>query len=37
MALKTSSSAPDGTDDVIKKKLKEARADADDVKRYCAQ
>lgn len=37
MDLKMSSSPPDGTDDVIKRKLKEARADADDVKRYCAQ
>jgi hypothetical protein len=37
MDLKSSSSPPDGTDDVIKKNLKEARTQADDVKRYCAQ
>jgi hypothetical protein len=28
---------PDGTDDVIKRNLKEARTDFDDVSRYCAQ
>ncbi len=28
---------PDGTDDVIKTHLKEARTDFDDVSRYCAQ
>jgi hypothetical protein len=28
---------PDGTDDVIKTNLKEARTDVDDVSRYCAQ
>jgi hypothetical protein len=37
LALKTSSSAPDGTDDVIKKNLKLARAQADDVRRYCVE
>jgi hypothetical protein len=35
--LKASGSAPDGTDDVIKKNLTEARTDKDDVQRYCAQ
>ena len=35
--LKASGSAPDGTDDVIKKNLKEARTDKDDVQRYCSQ
>jgi hypothetical protein len=28
---------PDGTDDVIKRNLKDARTDFDDVSRYCAQ
>jgi hypothetical protein len=28
---------PDGTDDVIKRNLKEARTDFDDISRYCAQ
>jgi hypothetical protein len=37
LALKTSSSPPDGTDDVIKKNLKDARAQAADVRRYCAE
>jgi hypothetical protein len=37
IALKASPNAPDGTDDVIKQKLKEARTDASDVARYCAQ
>ena len=36
VALKASPNAPDGTDDVIKKKLQEARTDASDVARYCA-
>ena len=35
--LKASGSAPDGTDDVIKKNLKDARTDRDDVQRYCSQ
>ncbi len=35
--LKASGTAPDGTDDVIKKNLKEARTDKDDVQRYCSQ
>ncbi len=37
LKLKASGSAPDGTDDVIKKNLKEARTDREDVQRYCAQ
>jgi hypothetical protein len=37
LKLKASGSAPDGTDDVIKKNLKEARTDKEDVQRYCAQ
>jgi hypothetical protein len=37
LKLKTEPSAPDGTDDVIKLKLKAARTDASDVQRYCAQ
>jgi hypothetical protein len=37
VALKSSSSSPDGTDDVIRKNLKEARSEANDVKRYCAE
>ncbi len=37
LTLKASPSAPDGTDDVVKQKLKEARTDASDVQRYCAQ
>ena len=28
---------PDGTDDVIKKNLKDARTDFDDITRYCSQ
>ena len=28
---------PDGTDDVIKQNLKDARTDFDDISRYCAQ
>lgn len=37
LKLKASGSAPDGTDDVIKKNLKEARTDREDVQRYCSQ
>ena len=37
LEVKSSSMPPDGVDEVIKKNLKEARADADDVRRYCAQ
>jgi hypothetical protein len=37
LRLKADPSAPDGTDDVIKSGLKEARTDRDDVGRYCAQ
>jgi hypothetical protein len=35
--LKAGSSAPDGTDDVIKKYLQEARTDRDDVQRLCSK
>ncbi len=35
--LKAGSAAPDGTDDVIKQKLKEARTDQDDVQRFCSK
>jgi hypothetical protein len=37
LKLKASGSAPDGTDDVIKTNLKEARTDREDVQRYCSQ
>lgn len=37
LRLKEDPSAPDGTDDVIKARLKEARTDSEDVRRYCAQ
>jgi hypothetical protein len=37
LKLKASGTAPDGTDDVIKKNLSEARTDKDDVQRYCSQ
>ncbi|HXN33439.1 MAG TPA: hypothetical protein VN894_16335 [Polyangiaceae bacterium] len=37
LRLKADPSAPDGTDEVIKTHLKEARTDRDDVGRYCAQ
>ncbi|MGA7123175.1 MAG: hypothetical protein WBY94_23950 [Polyangiaceae bacterium] len=37
LRLKADPSAPDGTDDVIKTRLKEARTDSEDVRRYCAQ
>jgi len=37
LALKDSPSRPDGTDDVIKANLKEARTAKDDVLRYCSQ
>jgi hypothetical protein len=37
LKLKDSPSAPDSTDDVIKAKLKEARAAKDDAARYCAK
>jgi hypothetical protein len=36
IALKASPNAPDGTDEVVKQKLKAARTDAADVARYCA-
>ncbi len=35
--LAAGSSAPDGTQDVIKKNLKEARTDRDDVQRLCSK
>lgn len=37
LRLKEGPSPPDGTDDVIKAKLKEARTDKADAIRYCAQ
>jgi hypothetical protein len=37
LRLKGDPSAPDGTDDVIKTRLLEARTDRDDVRRYCEQ
>jgi hypothetical protein len=37
LKLQKDPSAPDGTDDVVKTHLKEARADSQDVRRYCAQ
>ncbi len=37
LKLKAGSSAPDGTDDVIKKTLAEARTDQDDVQRLCSK
>jgi hypothetical protein len=35
--LKASPSPPDGTDEVVKTKLKEARTDREDTARYCSQ
>jgi LPS sulfotransferase NodH len=37
LKLKASASPPDGTDDVIKQRLKQARTDRDDVQRYCSE
>lgn len=37
LRLKDDPSAPDGTEGVFKTHLKEARADGQDVQRYCAQ
>jgi hypothetical protein len=37
LALKSSSSPPDGTNDVIRTNLQQARSEASDVKRYCAE
>jgi hypothetical protein len=37
LKLQASPSAPDGTDDVVKTKVKEARTDKDDTARYCSQ
>jgi hypothetical protein len=38
-SLKTQAApdAPDGTDDLVKAKIKEARGERDDVARYCSQ
>jgi hypothetical protein len=36
LKLKDGPAPPDGTDDVIKAKLKEARADKVDAQRYCS-
>jgi hypothetical protein len=36
LEVKSSSMPPDGADDVIRKNLKEARADAADVRKYCS-
>lgn len=35
--LKEGSSAPDGTNDLLKTQLKKARTDRDDIKWYCSQ
>lgn len=37
VTLQDGPSPPDGTADVVKQKLKEARTDRDDVARYCSQ
>jgi hypothetical protein len=37
LRLQKDPSAPDGTDDVVKTHIKEARADSQDVRKYCAQ
>lgn len=37
LRLNESPTAPDGTDEVIKSQLKEARTDSVDVQRYCSQ
>jgi hypothetical protein len=37
LKLKATPSPPDGTDDVIKENLKEAKTDRDDVQRYCSR
>jgi hypothetical protein len=37
LALEEAPSPPDGTDDVVKAKLKEAKAVRDDVTHYCAE
>ncbi len=37
LRLQADPQAPDGTDDVIKTRLKAARTDAEDVARYCSQ
>jgi hypothetical protein len=35
LRLRDGPSPPDGTDDVIKEKLKQARTDREDIRRYC--
>jgi hypothetical protein len=37
LETQASPTAPDGTDDLVKAKLKEARGEREDVARYCAQ
>ena len=37
LRLQADPSAPDGTDDAIRSRLKEARTDSVDVQRYCAE
>jgi hypothetical protein len=37
LELQSGTSAPDGTDDVVKSQLRMARTDAKDVARYCSQ
>lgn len=37
LEVQASPSAPDGTDALVKEKLKEARGEQNDVARYCAQ
>jgi hypothetical protein len=37
LALREAPTPPDGTDDVVKEKMKEARAARDDVSHYCAE
>jgi hypothetical protein len=37
LSVSNSPSPPEGTDDVIKQQLKEARTNRDDVVRYCSQ
>jgi hypothetical protein len=37
LRLRADPTAPDGTEDVIKSRIKDARTDSQDVARYCAQ
>jgi hypothetical protein len=37
LKVQAGDSPPDGTDDLVKTKLKEARGERDDVTRYCAE